>query len=80
MKEKPDCENKITKAGRFSYWITKKLERSNKIDRNSKKSYKKAIQQEKKESTRIQGRRQYVAGSQEYPLKQTFKETQLKKI
>jgi len=44
------------------------------------KSYKKAIQQEKKESTRIEGRRQYVARSQEYPLKKTFKETQLKKI
>ena len=45
-----------------------------------KRSYEKIIWQEKTKSTRIKGRRQHMAGSQEYPFKQTFKEAWLKKI
>jgi len=39
MEGKPDYTNRITKARRFSYWITKKLGRSNEIDGNHKRSY-----------------------------------------
>ena len=43
--------------------IAEKLEESQEVDINSKRSYKKVIWQEKTKSTRIKGRRQYMAGS-----------------
>jgi len=43
MEEKPNCTNKITKVGRVSHRIAKKLEKSNKIDENSKESYEKTV-------------------------------------
>jgi len=52
----------------------------NEIDGDSKRSYKIAVWQEKKKSTRIEDRRQCMAGSQEYSFEQTFKEAWPKKI
>jgi len=43
MERKPDGANRISKVVRISYWITKKLGGSHKVDRNSKRSYKKAV-------------------------------------
>ena len=43
MEGEPNGTDRITKARISPYWITKKLERSNKIDGNSKISYKKAV-------------------------------------
>jgi len=56
------------------------LGRSKEIDRNSKRSYKETVQQEKMKSTRIKNIRKYVAGSQEYPFELTLKEVRPEKI
>jgi len=59
---------------RFSHWVTKKLRTSGQSNGRSAKEYKEAIQQEKKEPSRIKGWRQCVVKEQEYPFKQTLKE------
>jgi len=56
------------------------LGRGYKVNGNSKRSYKKAILQEKAKHIRTKGRRQHVAKSQEYPFEQIFKEAQPEKI
>jgi len=43
MERKSNCTNIITKVGRVSHRITKKLEKSNKINGNSKGSYEKIV-------------------------------------
>ena len=43
MEGKPNCADKITKARRFPYWITKKLGGSNKINGSSKRNYEMAV-------------------------------------
>ena len=63
MKREFNSTNGVSKIRRISNRITKKLERSQEVDINSKRSYEKAIQQEKMKSARTEERRQCVAGS-----------------
>jgi len=56
------------------------LERSYKVNGNSTRSHEETIQQEKKESSKVESWRQYVAKKQKYPLKQTLEEVRLKKM
>ena len=62
LKRKFDSIDRVSKIRRISHRITKKLERSYKINKNSKRSDKEAIWQEKKEFTRIASRKQYMVG------------------
>ena len=55
MERESDSENRITKTERFSWRTTKKLRRSENVDRNSKRSYKEAVWQKEKKFTRIEG-------------------------
>ena len=80
MEGEPNNKNRITKTEWLSRRITKELEQSKNINGYGKRSYKKAVQQEKKKPIRIKGWRQHVAGSQKYPLKMTLKETRPKEI
>ena len=80
MERKPDIADGISKIGRIPHWTAKKLGRGYKIDGNSKKSYEKTIWQEEMKPIRTKDRRQYVAESQEYPFKQTFKKAWPEKI
>ena len=54
--------NRVSEIRRILYRITMKLGRDNKVDGKGSEEYKKTIQQEKKESIRIEGQRQYMAG------------------
>ena len=56
------------------------IERSYKSNEDSTRKYKEVIWQEEKESSRVEGWRQCVAGQQKYLLKQTLKEIRPKKI
>ena len=60
LKRKFDSIDRVFKIRRISHRITKKLERSYKVNKNSKRSDKEAILQEKKEFTRIASRKQYM--------------------
>jgi len=57
MEREPNSKDRITKAKRFSQGTTKKLESSKEVNRNSKRSYKEVVQQEKEKPIRIKGRR-----------------------
>jgi len=59
---------------RLPQWITKKLGAGNQSNGRSTEEYKEAIQQEKKESSRIEGWRPCVVGKQKYPFEPTLKE------
>ena len=80
MKRRPKYQTGITKVRKLSRRITEKLEYSKAMNRNNKRSYEKAIQQEKMEPTRTKSRRQDVAGGQKYPIKITLKEARPEKI
>jgi len=80
MERELNCENRIIKTGRLSQQITNKLEKSSRINENSKRNYKKAISQEEKKSTRIKGKIQCVVRSKKYPFEQTLKKARSKKI
>jgi len=56
------------------------LGRSYKVNGNSVRNHEETIQQEKKESSRVEGWRQYVAREQKSPFKQTLKEAGPEKI
>jgi len=56
------------------------LEIGNKGNGGSSEEHEKAIQQEKAESSRTKGWRQYVAQKQEYPIESTLKEVRQQKI
>ena len=43
MERKPDSANRISKVRRIPYCTTTKLEGGHKVNRNSKRSYKKTI-------------------------------------
>jgi len=62
MERQPGDTNRVSKIRRIPYGTTAKLGRGNKVDGRGLKEYEKAIQQEKKESTRIEGRIQHVVG------------------
>jgi len=44
MERKPDGADRISKTRRIPHWTAKKLGKSYKVNRNSKKSYEKTIQ------------------------------------
>jgi len=80
MERQPGGTNRVSKIRRISYRSTKKLERGHKVNGSSLEEYEEAIRQETKESLRIEGWRQCVAGEQKYPFEQTLEEVGLKKI
>ena len=61
MERGPNSKNKVTKTREFSWKTTKKLGSNEEINRNSKRSHEKTVQQKEIESTRIEERRQHVA-------------------
>ena len=63
MEIKPDSIDIISKAKRISHKITKKLEESHKVDKNSKRNYEKTIWQEKMKFIRTEDNIQCVVGS-----------------
>jgi len=60
-RRQPSDTNRVSEIRRIPYRIIMKLGRDNKVDGKGSEEYKKTIQQEKKESTRIEGQRQYIA-------------------
>ena len=80
MERQPHGTNRVSEIRRVFYRIAKKLGGSHKINRSSIGSYKETIQQEKKEPSRIEGWRKYVAGSQEHSFEQILKEVGPEKI
>ena len=80
MEGEPDYKNRITRIGQLPRRTIKKLEQSKEINVYSKRGHEEAVWQEKKESTRTEGWRQYMAGSQKYPFKAIFKEIGPKEI
>jgi len=55
MERKPYCEDIITKTEEFSSRTTRELKSSKEVNRDSKRSHKEIVQQEKKESTKTEG-------------------------
>jgi len=55
MERKPYCEDIITKTEEFSSRTTRELKSSKEVNRDSKRSHKETVQQEKKESTKTEG-------------------------
>ena len=80
MKRQPCGTNEVSEIRIIPYKSTKKLKRGHKVNRSYSEEYEEAIQQETKESSRIEGWRQHVAGKQRYPIEQTLKEVGSKKI
>ena len=80
MKRESNNIDGISKTKRLPHWITTKLGGGYEVNKNSKKSYKKAIWQEEMKLTRIEDRRQCVVGSNKYPFKSTLKEAWPEKI
>jgi len=74
MKRQPCGTNGVSEIRIIPYKSTKKLKRGHEVNRSCSEEYKEAIQQETKESSRIEGWRQHVAGKQKYPFEQTLKE------
>ena len=63
-----------SKSRRTSCRNTKELETGGNGNGGSSEEYEKTIWQEKVESSRTKGWRQYVARKQEYPIESTLKE------
>ena len=74
MERRPHGSNKHSTSRRFPHWIIKELETGNSSNGRSTKEYEEAVQQEKKESSRIEGWKQCVARKQKYPFELTLKE------
>ena len=68
MERGSNYTNRISKARRILDWFTKELGRSDQNNGNSQRNNKKAIWQEEVKSTRIKGRREYMAGGKKYPF------------
>ena len=62
IERKPDYKDRDAKIGRVSQRITRKLGGSKEVNENNKRSYKKAVWQEKEEFIRTKGWWQCVAG------------------
>ncbi len=62
MERKPHGTNGVSKTKRIPHKIRKKLEGSHESYRSSIRNNKEAVWQEIKESSRIEGWRQYVVG------------------
>ena len=80
MERQSHGTNRVSKIRRIPYRITKRLGESHKIDESSTRYYEEIIWQEKKESSRTEGQRKCVVGSQEHSFEQTFKEVGPEKI
>ena len=80
MERKPDSANRISKVRRIPYCTTTKLEGGHKVNRNSKRSYKKTIWQKETKFIRIEDREKYVARSQKYPFELTLEKARPEKI
>jgi len=80
IEEQSNNRNEITKTGDFSWIIIEKLENSEDVNRKDKKSYKKAVWQEKIKYSGVETRRQCVVGSQKHSDRITFKEAKPEKI
>ena len=80
MERESYCKDGITKTREFSSRTTRKLGSSKEINGNRKKSYEKAVWQEKKESKRTKGWVQCVAEDQKYQFKLTLKKARPEEI
>ena len=67
IKEKSNNKDEITKTRDFLQEIIEELGSSKDINRNGKRSYEKAVQQEKTIPTRTKVREQHIVGSQKIP-------------
>jgi len=56
IEEGSDSENRITKTGKFSWEIIRKLGSSKEVNGNDKKSYKEAVWQKETQFTRTKAR------------------------
>ena len=74
MEGRPHDSNRHSTSRRFPHWIIKELETGNSSNGRSTKEYEEAVQQEKKESSRIEGWKQCVARKQKYLFELTLKE------
>ena len=80
MERQPHGTNRVSEIKRVSYRIAKKLGESHKINGSSAGSYKKTVQQKKKEPSRTEGWRKHMVGSQEHSFEQTLKNVGPEKI
>jgi len=80
MERQSDDTNRVSEIRRVPYRTTTKLGRDYKVDRRGSEEYEKTIQQEKRESIRIEDQRQYVVRKQKYLFESTFKEARPEKI
>ena len=80
IERQPYDTDRVSETRRIPYKTAKKLEKSYEVNGSGSKEYEEVIWQEMKESSRIEGWRQHMAGEQKYSFEQTLKEAGLEKI